>query len=119
MRASCRRSWASAVVDVRLRLAAAVLSAACVSAAAEQAPARTVVIDAMKFSPPTLTVRRGERVVWINKDLVPHTATAAKSFDSGTLAAGASWSHVVDKTGRHDYVCTLHPSMKGTLVVVD
>ena len=64
-----------------------------------------------------LTVKRGERVVWTNKDLVPHTATAAKVFDSRSVAPNASWSYVARKPGRYDYVCTLHPTMKATLVV--
>lgn len=119
MRGSCRRSWASAVVEAGRRLTLAVLVTVGTSAGAQDLPVHTVVIEHMQFSPPTLTVRRGERVVWVNQDLVPHTATAAGAFDSRSLAAGASWSHVARQAGRHDYVCTLHPTMKGTLVVVD
>ena len=37
--------------------------------------AHTVVIENMQFNPATLTVRRGERIVWVNKDLFPHTVT--------------------------------------------
>ena len=77
----------------------------------------TVVIEGMQFTPASLTVKRGDTVVWVNKDFVAHTATAAGRFDSGTIAANASWSHAARKTGRIDYVCTLHPMMKATLVV--
>ena len=98
----------------------ALASVACAApswAAGASAPAHTVVMENMQFSPQTVTVKRGERVVWTNKDLVPHTATAAKVFDSRNVAPNASWSYVARKPGRYDYVCTLHPTMKATLVV--
>jgi len=42
----------------------------------------------MQFNPAELTVHRGDRVVWVSKDLFPHTATAKdKTFDSGTIDA--------------------------------
>ena len=88
------------------------------SSTAQAAPqTHTVVIDNMRFTPDTLTLRRGDRVVWRNNDLVPHTATAAKVFDSGSIAPGQSWSTVVRKTGTLPYVCSFHPGMKATLQV--
>ena len=82
------------------------------------APGVTIVIENMQFVPPTLSVRRGERVTWVNKDLVPHTATARdKTFDSQALAAGASWSTVAARAGRIAYACTFHPTMAAVLVV--
>ena len=77
----------------------------------------TVVIDGMAFKPAALTIKAGDRVVFENKDLVPHTATAKGRFDSGVIAAGASWSVDPKTAGRYDYVCLLHPSMKAVLVV--
>jgi len=77
----------------------------------------TVVIDAMAFKPATLTIKMGDRVVFQNKDLVPHTATAPGRFDSGVIQPGASWSVEPKTAGRHDYVCLLHPSMKAALLV--
>ena len=72
----------------------------------------------MQFSPPELTVHRGDRIVWVNKDLFPHTVTAArKSFDSGSIAAGASWSYVAATSGDYAYGCTFHPTMQGRLTV--
>lgn len=97
----------------------AAVAAACVAVAGSTAAAtHTVTIEQMRFSPDTLVVRRGDRVVWVNKDLVAHTATADRVFDSRDIAAGASWSHVVnERTGHYDYVCRLHPTMKATLTV--
>ena len=84
----------------------------------EAAPqTHTVIIDGMQFKPEAITVRHGDRVVWHNKDLVPHTATAKGIFDSHTLVAGGSWTYVARKAGTVPYICTLHPTMKGTLTV--
>lgn len=78
-----------------------------------------VTIEGMEFRPSRLVLHRGDRVVWVNQDLVPHTATAAdgKGFDSGHIAPGASWEHVVQGDGSLPYVCTLHPTMQAVLEV--
>jgi plastocyanin len=77
-----------------------------------------VTIEGMSFSPTTLTVRRGERVVWTNKDLVPHSATSEKAFDSGAIAPNAAWSLVTAEPGTYTYVCMYHPTMKASLRVL-
>ncbi|MCM2280261.1 MAG: cupredoxin family copper-binding protein [Bdellovibrionaceae bacterium] len=82
------------------------------------AATHTITIEGMKFDPATLTVKRGDTIVWVNKDFFPHTATSEnKAFDSGEIKAGASWKRVVDTKGSFTYVCTLHPTMKGSLTV--
>jgi len=78
----------------------------------------TVVIENLQFSPAQLTVHRGERIVWVNKDLFPHTVTAdAKAFDSGSIAANTSWRYLAAKSGSFPYSCTFHPTMKGQITV--
>jgi plastocyanin len=69
----------------------------------------------MQFSPAALHAHVGDIVVWTNKDLVPHTATAAGSFDSGPVQPEATWSYTVTKAGELDYGCSLHPTMKAQL----
>ena len=69
----------------------------------------------MQFVPASLHVHVGDHVVWTNKDLVPHTATAAGAFDSGPVAPNATWSFTVTTAGSLDYGCTLHPTMKAQL----
>jgi len=113
---------ASAIAGSRfLRLAAvAALLALPIGASvlAAGAPAtHTVTIDGTRYEPATLTVNRGDTVVWINKDPFPHTVTAAPIFDSGSIAAGARWSYTARKAGDFAYICTLHPNMAGRLVV--
>jgi plastocyanin len=91
-----------------------------ITAADAQRPsaAHTVVIENMQYNPPELHVHRGERIVWLNKDLVPHTVTAAShAFDSGSIAPNSSWTYVASKAGEYPYGCTFHPTMKGILKV--
>jgi plastocyanin len=76
-----------------------------------------VSIDGTSYSPPELTVKRGDTVTWVNKDPFPHTVTSGKAFDSHNIAANGSWKYVAQKAGRYDYICTLHPNMKGVLIV--
>jgi plastocyanin len=86
--------------------------------AARAARALTVAIDAMKFVPAGLAVEPGDRVTWVNEDLVPHTVTARDGrFDSKTLAAGASFTWTARGSGRVEYACLYHPTMVATLTL--
>lgn len=86
-------------------------------AAPSRAATVTISIDGMRFVSAAVSVKRGDTVIWVNRDLVPHTATAADAFDSQATAPGTSWSYVARKPGRYDDVCGLHPMMKATLRV--
>jgi plastocyanin len=78
----------------------------------------TVAIEGMRFQPEMLTVERGDTIVWVNKDLVPHTATSkAGNFDSKLIEADKSWKYTVRKKGDFAYICTFHPTMKAMLQV--
>jgi plastocyanin len=88
------------------------------AATAKKHVTHTVVIEGTKFEPATLTVRRGESIVWRNKDPFPHTVTELRgSFDSHSIAADRSWKYVPRKMGTFSYRCTLHPTMTATLIV--
>lgn len=108
---------------VRIGLAVVCLTA-CYSAHADapkDAEPETHVVSVvnMQFTPQTLDVRRGDRVVWVNKDLFPHTATAdSKVFDSQQIVSEGRWAYVVEaEPGNYAYFCSYHPTMKGVLVV--
>ena len=78
----------------------------------------TVTMEGMVFTPAALTIRTGDTVVWANKDIVEHTATASNNgFDSKMIAPGKSWKQTFKAKGSFDYVCKYHPTMKATLVV--
>ena len=80
--------------------------------------AREVHIRAFQFVPAADTVQAGDTVVWTNDDIVPHSATdLAKSFDSAAIESGGAWRWVARSPGTIAYECTLHPTMRGTLVV--
>jgi len=102
------------MVELRVLAAVTGLALALPVAAAQT---RTISIEGMQFAPASFTVKQGDTVVWENRDMVPHTATARGAFDSGPIAAGKTWRLVAKKAGRFEYVCTLHPTMKATLVV--
>jgi plastocyanin len=71
------------------------------------------------FNPTTLTIHVGNNVTWTNTGQANHTVTANDaSFDSGNVAAGATFSFVFSKAGTFDYKCTYHPWMKGTIDVL-
>lgn len=94
------------------------LLAVCSASVAAAPTTHTVVIADMKFSPETLTVKPGDTIVWVNKDFFPHNArTADRTFQSPDLETSTSWRYVATRVGTFSYVCTLHPTMKGTLVV--
>jgi plastocyanin len=79
-----------------------------------------VEIRGFAFHPETLTVAAGDTVRWVNRDIVPHSATAgpdsARTFDSGSIATDGTWQ-LVARDGRYEYYCVLHPNMRGVLVV--
>ncbi len=77
-----------------------------------------VTIQNYTFSPATLTVKVGEKVTWTNQDSVGHSATADdNSFDTGVIAQGKSGSNTFTKAGTYTYHCSVHPMMKGTIIV--
>lgn len=95
--------------------------------ATPSAPANATVIKiigatgAYKFSPASVTVKVGDTVVWMNETGVAHTATsdsdAALTWDSGAIDVGGMYSLTVTKAGTFAYHCSIHPFMRGTLIV--
>lgn len=105
-----------------LRALASVFTLALVVTAAQSeaagAAVHTVTIDGFGFHPSSITVKQGDTVEWRNTDPVPHTATAKDAgLDSKDIAANGTYRFIAKKKGRFVYICTLHPIMKGELVV--
>ena len=85
---------------------------------ATKAATHKVTIEGTRFDAADLTVNAGDSIVWENKDPYPHTATSKTGgFDSKDIASEKSWKYVAKKKGDFPYVCTIHPSMKGTIHV--
>jgi plastocyanin len=76
-------------------------------------------ISDFKFAPATITIHVGDTITWTNNGPTDHTATAKDgSFDTGTLKKGQSASHTFTSAGTFAYICSLHPFMHGTVVVL-
>lgn len=76
-----------------------------------------ITIDKMKFGAVPATLRAGDRIIWVNKDIFRHTASAKdKSFDID-LAPNAKKSMLVRRAGTFQVICRYHPGMRATLKV--
>jgi plastocyanin len=103
---------------------AMLLSLACLGASpaptptASPKPAAIVHINDFKYAPTPVTVKTGDTVEFINDDSEAHTVTSDdKSFDSGGMDTGDTWTHVFTKPGKYSYFCALHPWMKAVVIV--
>jgi plastocyanin len=90
-------------------------------ASSEACPDGAVVIKMVdiKFDPEDATVAAGDQVCWINEEDIQHNAVAEEGgeFKSELFNKGQTFTTTVDEPGTIDYVCTVHPSMTGTLTV--
>jgi predicted lipoprotein with Yx(FWY)xxD motif len=92
-------------------------SAAPAASAAAGGGTPAKIID-FGFDPASLSVKVGESVTWTNTGATAHTVTADDgSFDSKSMAAGATFSQTFAKAGTFAYHCAIHPGMKGTVTV--
>jgi plastocyanin len=82
-------------------------------------PGTQVSMKDIKFNPGTVTIKAGGKVTWTNDDSVGHDVTA-DDFESGSpggIDGGSTYSHTFSKPGTFDYVCSVHPGMKGSVKV--
>lgn len=75
-----------------------------------------VIIEGFAFRPDSLTIAPGTTITWTNQDSVAHTI-AIVGTESPILSKGDSWSYTFDTGGTFDYICGIHPYMKGQIVV--
>lgn len=81
-------------------------------------PTNTVVIKSFMFMPMTLTIPAGTTVTWQNLDGEPHTAVSIDGlFRSPALDENDTYSFKFDKAGTYKFLCSIHPQMRGTIVV--
>jgi plastocyanin len=109
------------MVSIRtLTVVGAMLCSTALASCAQSEPAtnrpqpktHTVIMEGMVFRPDVITVTSGDTIVWVNKDIVPHSATsAAAGFDSKAILANESWRYTVpEQKGDFDYICWFHPT---------
>ena|SRR3989344_5789641 len=83
-----------------------------------QPETREITIASFAFSPASVTVKAGTTVKWTNND-PPHSIVSSdgKFTGSSVLSNGGSYQFKFDKPGTYNYICGLHPSMSGQIIV--
>jgi plastocyanin len=77
-----------------------------------------VKIDNFTFTPVVLTVPVGAQVTWTNRDDIPHTVVSDdQAIKSKPLDTDDKFTFTFSKAGTYTYFCSLHPKMKGRVVV--
>jgi plastocyanin len=77
-----------------------------------------VTISNFTFNPPTLTVKAGTTVVWVNADDIPHVVSEKDGkFRSSALDTDEKFSQTFPTAGTIEYFCAIHPHMTGKIVV--
>ncbi|MGO4671341.1 cupredoxin family copper-binding protein [Bosea sp. 2YAB26] len=99
-----RRLWAIAGLSLTL------------GAVPAQAETIQVGIDRLVFSPAEITMKVGDTVEWLNKDILAHTATVKGGMDV-MIQPKKSASLVLQKMETVEYYCRFHPNMKGRITV--
>ena len=88
------------------------------TASTSTASQNSVAIQNYAFNPSTLTIQKGANVTWTNYDSVQHHVVSDSSaFSSPLLNKGDTYTHQFNNTGSFSYICSIHPYMKGTIVV--
>lgn len=86
----------------------------------EAAKSEQVQIVEFTYEPDPIVVQVGGKVIWQNQDTAPHTSTADDgSFDTGTIEKGKLGSATFKEAGTFTYFCEIHPTMRGTVEVVE
>lgn len=97
-------------------LALATLALAACAPAGPHPVRRTIRIRAFVFTPGTVKVNRGDTLVFVNDDAVPHTARQdGGGWDTGDIPANATKTVVVERRSTGPYHCAYHPTMRGAL----
>lgn len=74
------------------------------------------------FSPDNIVIKKGETVMWVNNDNVPHLLASVpvigmQGIFSPNIDPGQSWKFTFDKPGEYYYVCFIHKVMYGKITV--
>jgi plastocyanin len=80
-----------------------------------------VAMEGIAYAPGEVEVRVGQTVTWTNNDEVMHDviATSGAEFESELFGQGGTYSFTPTAPGTIEYVCSVHPSMKATITVVE
>jgi plastocyanin len=117
-RQRCSRSLLGGIGVAGLVAAALPMVGAGSAATVAAATTATIQIANFKFAPPDLTVTAGTTVIWKNADDSPHRiADINAAYTSAALDTDDSFSHTFATPGVYRYICSIHPYMKGEIIV--
>jgi plastocyanin len=106
------RTWFLVALIATLVTAGLALPA---SGGGQQQVTRVRMVDE-RFRPRNITIDRGTFVRWVNRDNLDHTSTGP-GWNSGRLDPGDTFRRRFNQTGTFSYRCTIHLTMRGTIVV--
>jgi plastocyanin len=90
------------------------------STSSSTAGSTIVFIREFLFETPTVHVKAGQNVAWVNcepTDIVHSTNSDAPGWGSGLIRPGAAFVRAFPTTGTFPYHCAVHPAMKATIIV--
>jgi len=103
--------------EVRATLAVVGVMAGLASGQVLAADAQVKIAN-FTFDPPTLTVKAGTVVTWVNADDIPHVVSEKDGkFRSPALDTDDKFSQVFSTAGTVEYFCAIHPHMMGKIVI--
>jgi len=73
-------------------------------------------ISNFSFDPTTLTIPAGKTVKWTNQDTATHQIKS-DTFNSTALKKLDTYQYTFKTPGTYEYTCSLHPTMKGKIIV--
>lgn len=77
-----------------------------------------VVIQNFAFNPPAIRIKKGDSVMWTNRDSTNHTATLDDNSQSTPLIIpGQSAVLKFDQAGNFNYHCRVYSWVKGQVIV--
>src|SRR3954462_14347929 len=100
----------------RLVPVAALLSIAAMAVPAQAATIQ-IVMENLVISPAEASLKAGDTIEWINKDVFAHTATARNGDFDVTIPPKKTVTSLVKKPGAVEYYCRFHPNMKAVLTI--
>jgi plastocyanin len=89
-----------------------------VSAGSPSSNGTEVKIDNFVFNPAVIVVKAGTKVIWTNKDDIPHTVDSTDGkFKSNALDTEDKFEFNFPAPGEYPFFCRMHPKMTGKVVV--
>jgi plastocyanin len=99
------------------RIVAIVAALTLVMSVSADAATVQITMENLVISPAEASVKVGDTIEWVNKDVFAHTATARNGDWDVMMPPKKTVTSVLNKAGTVEYYCRFHPNMKATLVI--